>query len=60
MSLRAFSLNVRGFVSPPIGQALPADALQRKITTGNVVDAMAGTIGVAEIKFLQVHLKVLL
>lgn len=51
---------MRGFVSPPISQALAFDALQGKVAALHVPDTIAGTAGVAKIELLQIHLKMFL
>ncbi len=47
---RAFCLPVRGFVSPPIGQALNVDPAKGFVGTQLVVDAEVRAVAVAEIE----------
>src|SRR5579871_2636080 len=51
---RAFCLGVRGFTSPPIGEAFSADALQGVVRALSVVHAKSGTVIVAEIELDQI------
>ena len=55
----ACCLIVLGLVSPPIGEALPADTLQGNIGSGGVVKAQFHAVIGAEIEFGQIALQVL-
>src|SRR5262249_916761 len=48
-----------GFVSPPIGEALSPDALERLVRALNVIHAKLDAVGVAKIEFARVAMKVL-
>jgi hypothetical protein len=50
----SFCLRVRAFTSPPIGQALAADAAQGFVGAHRIVHAKAGTVGIAEIELGKV------
>lgn len=54
------SLGVRLFTNPPIGKALAADLGQGSIATLNVAKVECDTVIVAEVKFRQIAVKVLL
>jgi hypothetical protein len=47
-------LRLRGFVSPPIGEALAGDAIKHHRHAGGVVHAEAGAVRVAEIELREV------
>ena len=47
-------------VSPPIGEALAADALEGDVGALRVIDAKADTVGIAEVELGKVARKVLL
>ena len=59
MKALAFCLSVRGFVRPPIRQALASDALKQFVGASTVIHTKAATVVIAEIEFRQIAVKML-
>ncbi len=59
MKAATFCLNVLGFVSPPIRQALPIDAFQHLLGAHRIVKAKGGTGVGAEIELRKIAVQML-
>jgi hypothetical protein len=60
MNALAFCLSVRGFVSPPIGQALSRDPGHYLVGALCIFDSKAGAVVIAKIELCKIAMQMLL